>query len=205
VDPLAFLVGPVEVKYEGDPAKSTVVDLKKYIDPARKVIKSDTDEITMDTNVGLCTINAPKAQGATGFLGKAGEIKLGAVSIAAKNTYGTVMVMPLDDKDLAQSGKVFVQITTRCRPYGWQTVLAKFQSDDKKTNFEGEQIVDTGAAPWNVENTDMTITVRNAALKTATWVDINGYAVKDKAVKAEAQGGALVVTPPADAMYLVLQ
>ena len=204
-DPLAFLVGPVEVKYDGDPAKSTVADMTKYIDPARKVIKSNTDELVMDSNVGLCTVNAPKAQGATGFLGKAGEIKLGAVSITAKNAYGTVMVMSLDDKALTESARVFVQITTKCRPFGWKTQSGTFKSADGKTDFQGEQIVDTGASPWNVENTDMTITVRNPGLKSATFLDINGYRVKDKAVKAEAQGGALVVTPPADAMYLVLE
>ncbi len=33
VDPLAFLVGRVEVKYGGDPGKTTSIDFGKYIDP----------------------------------------------------------------------------------------------------------------------------------------------------------------------------
>jgi hypothetical protein len=37
INPLAFLVGPVEVKYGGDPAKTTAVDLSKYIDDQKKV------------------------------------------------------------------------------------------------------------------------------------------------------------------------
>src|SRR5262249_46299552 len=32
VNPLAFLVGPCEVKYDGDPGKNRVADLSKYID-----------------------------------------------------------------------------------------------------------------------------------------------------------------------------
>src|SRR5262249_11468106 len=42
VDPLAFLVGPVQVVYGSDPAKTTVADLRPYIDRQKKVVRSNT-------------------------------------------------------------------------------------------------------------------------------------------------------------------
>jgi hypothetical protein len=84
-DPLAFLVGPVDVKYGGEPMKTTVVDLAKYIDKDKKRVMSVTGEINLDYGVGVCTVDAPKAQGASGFLKKAGEIKLSDVTIRSCN------------------------------------------------------------------------------------------------------------------------
>jgi hypothetical protein len=68
VDPLAFLVGPVEVIYGGDPAKSKVEDLAPYVHADKKTVSSNTGEIALDYGVGVCTINAPKIKGACGFL-----------------------------------------------------------------------------------------------------------------------------------------
>ncbi|MGA2500128.1 MAG: hypothetical protein ABSH20_20510 [Tepidisphaeraceae bacterium] len=68
VNPLACLVGPVTVKYGGDPAKNTTIDLAKHIDETSKAVRSVTGELEMDYGRGLCTLSAPKAQGATGFL-----------------------------------------------------------------------------------------------------------------------------------------
>ena len=106
VNPLAYLVGPVTVKYGGDPARSTAIDLTKYIDSDNKMVRSNTGEIEMDYGRGLCTLNAPKAQGATGFLKKAGAVKLADVTIASGNDYATVLVVSMDGKPLKASGGV---------------------------------------------------------------------------------------------------
>ena len=84
-DPLAFLVGPVEVKYGGDHAKSRVADLTKYIDPTKKTVASVTGGIHLNYGDGLFTLTAPKAQGAAGFLRKAGEITLSDITIKSGN------------------------------------------------------------------------------------------------------------------------
>jgi hypothetical protein len=94
VDPLAFLVGPVRVVYGGDPAKSKVTDLKPYIDHDKKTVTAETGELKWDFGKGFCTMNAPKAQGATGFWKKAdGAAKLADVDIACANDYATVMAV----------------------------------------------------------------------------------------------------------------
>ena len=105
VDPLAFLVGPVQVVYGSDPAKTTVADLSRYIDREKKVVRSDTGQLAWDYGRGLCTLDAPMAQGVTGFLRPIGSIKLGDVKIRSENQYATVLVVSLDGTPLAQRSR----------------------------------------------------------------------------------------------------
>src|SRR6185295_10835290 len=60
VNPLAFLVGP---------------------DEAKKTVTSSTGELIFNHGIGFCTIDAPKAQGAVGFLAKAGPLTLKTLTI----------------------------------------------------------------------------------------------------------------------------
>ncbi len=197
VNPLAFLVGPVVTKYDGDPSKSKVIDLKPYIDDAAKTVKSITGELALDYGKGLCTLNAPKAQGVTGFLKKQGDFKFADVSIHSGNDYATILVVSLDDKDLKHSAKVLVQIGTTERPTGWATKPAKVEKKD------GEEITSYGKAPWQIVDTDMTLTIDNAALKTARVLDVNGMPVKD--IPLQDAGGKKLLVLPANTMYIVLE
>ena len=79
-DPLAFLVGPVEVVYGSDPAKSTVVDLNRYIDREKKLVRSITGELVWDYGRGPSPL-IPQAQGVTGLLKSFGPIRLRDVTI----------------------------------------------------------------------------------------------------------------------------
>ena len=146
-DPLAFLVGPVEVKYDGDPAKTRSADLSPYIDHDEKTVRSITGEITLDYGNGLCTLNAPKAQGACGFLAKAGPIRLGDVAIRSQNGYATVVVVSMDDRPLSSSRKILVQVGTSARPTGWWAREAEFKGEDGKTPVKGFEVVRTGTPP----------------------------------------------------------
>lgn len=204
INPLAFLVGPVEVVYGGDAAKNSVIDLSKYLDIDHKTITSDTGQLKLDYNVGLCTLNAPAAQGVTGFLSKAGgDFKLNDVEIKSGNDYATCLVVAMDDKPIAQSGKVLIQIGTVARPTGWSEQDADFQAKDKSTTYHGKEILSTGRSPWQITDTDAMVTVKNPTLKSATLLDLNGNAVAKLGVTNEA--GTLSVKLPANAMYVVLQ
>ena len=203
VNPLAFLVGPVEVKYGGDPAKTTAVDLTKYIDDQKKTVTSATGELTFNHGDGWCTIDAPKAQGVTGFLSKTGTFALKTVTIESKNEYATILAVPLDDRTLASSRSILVQVTTHCRPYHWKESPATFKDPGGKTSYEGKRIDDTGAEPWNEVNTQAQISVKNGSLKKAIVLDPNGMPAGE--LKTETRGGTFVVTLPANALYVVLQ
>ena len=198
-----FLVGRVEVKYGGDPAKTTSVDLAKYIDPAKNTVSSVTGELKFNYGVGLCTLDSPKAQGATGFWREAkGEVKLTDTVISSTNTYATVTLVALDDKPLRESAKVLVQVGTLIRPTGWTTQGTTFLSADGKTKLQGEKILNTGKMPWQVANTEVTVTLKTSVLGKAVQLDVNGY--KTKEIAATLKEGKLQVTLPENCMYAIL-
>ncbi|MDQ2799150.1 MAG: hypothetical protein M3Y13_05850, partial [Armatimonadota bacterium] len=203
VDPLAFLVGPVEVKYGGDPAKSSVVNLTPFIDPTTKIIKSETGQIKLDYGMGLCVVNAPQAQGATGFLSKAGPIALSDVAIRCGNDYATVSVVSLDGLPIRTSKKLLVQVGTMARPTGWQDKDATWKSADGKQTTTGKEIVATGQNPWQIVNADVALTVSNANLKTATLLDANGEAAQT--IPAKGAGGKFTLTLPPNTLYAILR
>jgi hypothetical protein len=203
VDPLAFLVGPVEVTYDGDPAKTRVVDLSRYIDRTNKTIGSNTGEITLDYGNGLCTLDTPRAQGACGFLAKAGAIRLGDVAIRSRNGYATVAVVSMDDLPLASSRKILVQVGTSARPTGWMTREAEFPGEDGKTLVRGFQVVKTGTPPWRVVNTEVGLVVRNPGLTKATLLDTAGYPVQE--VPGTRAGDDFSLGFPLNTMYLILE
>jgi hypothetical protein len=201
-DPLAFLVGRVEVKYGGDPAKTTVVDLSRYIDRKKKVVRSTTGEVRLNYGTGLCTVDTARAQGACGFLTKAGKIELGDVSIQSGNDYATVLVVTLDDQPLRISKKILVQTGTSARLTGWKTKPSRFKGDGKQM-FQGYEIVATGKPPWQIVDTDVTLVVNNPNINTATLLDTAGYPVKK--IKGERSGGKFTFKLPPNALYVVLK
>ncbi len=201
VDPLAYQVGPVRVMYGGDPAKSTVADLTKYIDHSAKTVAAETGELKWDYGNGFCTMDAPKAQGATGFWSKVGgAAKLADVQITCKNDYATVMVVAMDDKPLASSGKILVQVGTREHSTGWKTRPTRIKVDNSVV--AGEQILSFGKAPWQIEDADVSLVLRNSQVKAATVLDVNGMAVKDAALARDGANVTVALAP--DALYLVL-
>lgn len=203
VNPLAFLVGPVEVKYGGDPAKSTTLDMTKYIDSTAKTVKSVTGEIQLDYGMGICTVDTPRAQGVTGFLKKKGLFTFGDITLRSANDYATLLVVPMDDKTIRDSGKLLVQVGTYARPTGWQSMPTDFKSDDGKETFHGFEIVNTGTMPWRISSTQMTLSVKNAHLHKATLLDAAGYPVRE--ITGTRQGEAFALALPANTMYLLLE
>jgi hypothetical protein len=202
VDRLAFLVGPVQVKFGGDPKNNRVIDLKPYINKEASTVRSVTGEISLNYKAGVCTVNAPRYQGAAGFLkAGGGKFDLTDVSITTGNDYASVSVVPLDAAPLAQSHRVLVQVGTVARLTGWKQQPETFKAGDQ--SIEGYKIVATGKPPWRVANTDVTLTITNPSLTKAVLLDPSGYAGKD--VPVAAQGGKLTIKLPTDTMYLVIR
>ncbi|MGB2820914.1 MAG: hypothetical protein WBF17_08035 [Phycisphaerae bacterium] len=203
VDRLAYLVGPVEVKYGGDPARSHAVDLKPYVDRKRKLVRSITGQVELDYGTGLCKVDAPKAQGVTGFLKRAGgTFKLGDVTVQSDDDYATVTVVPLDDKPIASSERVLVQVGTAERLTGWADRKLDFKSQDGKQTFHGREIVSVGVPPWRIANARVTVTVNNPHLTRATLLDTAGYAAGQANVRRA--GGKITVKCPEATIWLVL-
>jgi hypothetical protein len=203
VDPLAFLTGPVRVVYGSDSAKSKVADLRRLIDHKKQVVRSVTGQITWNHGDGLCTIDAPRAQGVSGFLKNKSPIKLADVTIQSSNEYASILLVPLDDQPLRESKRVLVQVGTIARPTGWVDRETTFKGDDRKQTYHGKQVIDTGKMPWAIADTAITVTIANPGLKSATQLDAN--ASRRRRLDARADGKSLRITLPKDSLYVVLE
>jgi hypothetical protein len=198
----AYLIGPVTTSTGGNPGESNVADLSHWFDPEAGTIKAATGELQWDYRREICTMDAPKAQGVTGFLKRGGgRFELSDVIIESRNDYATINVVSLDDRPIRESGKILVQIVTVNRLTGFQTRRATFTvgKGDAAYSVEGEQIVRIGKPPFRIANTQVTLTVRNSGLTEAVVLDINGYAVTHIVISDGR------VQLPKDAMYVVLK
>lgn len=201
-DALAYLVGPVRLVFDSDGAKSQVADLATCIDRTAKVVRSNTGEIETDFGIGVYRINAPCAQAAAGFLGKAGRQRLADVEIACRNRYAAVAVVSLDGKPLKAAARILVQVGTLARPTGWSTLPARFQFERKWV--DGSRIVSLGTLPWQVENVDGEVVIANPGLRTATALDANGMPLA-QAVALRQEGGRSVLTLPNGTLHIILE
>ncbi len=116
-DPFTYFVGRAERVYtdiSGAPreARPVATDLTPFIDRAAKRIASATGELVWDYGRGLLTVDSPRSQAVTGFLAKAGAIRLGAVTISSGNEYATIQVISLDGAPLASSRRMLIQSFT---------------------------------------------------------------------------------------------
>jgi hypothetical protein len=201
INPLAFLVGRVEVVYGGRPQDSKVADLKQFIDESSKEVRSNTGELTFNYGKGFCLLNAPKAQGVAAFFKNRENFKTADVEIVSANDYGTVAVVSMDDKPIRQSGKLLVQATTQCRPTGWREKPVAIKVEEG--NFSGFEVVNYGKAPWQVKRAQVTLTINNPGLVKATVLDANGNAAGQ--VKLVKRGDGVELKFPEDALYVILQ
>jgi len=202
VSPLAFLIGPVQVVYGGHPTNSVITPLAPYIDAKRKIVRSTTGEISMDVSNGVCVVNAPKAQGASGFLRRAGVIQLASLRLECLNEYATVLAVALDDQPLNTSRNILVQIGTQARPTGWEVHPATIKTDDGKT-MAGFSIIDFGRAPWQVIAATGQLSLANASLTEAVVLDANGMAVETVPLTVTT-GMARMALPPRT-LYCILR
>ena len=186
-DPLSFFVGRVERTLDPQ-ARPVAMDLSKFIDRDKKIIRSSTGEIVWDFGNGILSVDSPKSQAVTGFLSKTSPIKLGNVTIQSGNEYATVHIISLDDAPIATSKKILIQAFTEEKMYG----------------FKGENgsIQDIGRMPITVRNIDAKVTFANSPGIKATKLDEQGYANGDVAVQVN--GTDATVALPADSLYTVI-
>ncbi len=203
VNPLAFVVGPVKVKYGGSAKNNRVSDrLDTLIDEDNKIITSITGQITTDYGKGIYKVNAPRCQGAAGFLALEPEIGLSDISIRCTNDYASIVAVPLDGMSLSVSKKILVQVGTVARPRGWIVRDRNIQSGGK--DYDGFQIMRKGGLPLMVADTEAEIVIKNPNLSKGTALDINGQP-KESEVKVDKNENGVKVILPKDALYTVIE
>jgi hypothetical protein len=189
IDPLSFLVGKVALNFTSEAKPSHTLNLGRYIDREKKVVRSATGELTWDYGQGLVTVDSPMAQGLTGFLSK-GRLATAAVDANVPLEYGSVILVSLDGKPIASSGKILLQVMSQESVYGFQTT-----GSGKLT------ITNTGSAPLVVKKFRGTVSLKrpDASSMKVTALDANGYP------RQKLSGGASKIELLEDAFYYVIE
>ena len=155
------------------------MDLAKYIDRKNKTVRSITGQIETDYGQGVYRVNSPTAQAVAGFLKDAGPQHLADVDITCRNKYATIVVVPLDGKPIRQSGKVLVQVGTVMPAHGLDRG-AHPCADQRQTERLLPHHFQRAKMPFQVENTEATVSVANPRLTKAVLLDINGMATDSR-------------------------
>lgn len=166
VDPLAFLVGRVEVNVSEAGGVSSLPDLSKWIDHQRKIVRSMTGQLTWDYGRGFATIDAPSAQGLTGFLSKAGTLSLADLTVSSPLDYGSILVVSLDGRPLKTSRKMLLQVMSEDANSGWAAPGSGLRT-----------IASVGGPPIVVKKLAGHVSLHrgDAASLRVTPLDFNGY------------------------------
>jgi hypothetical protein len=192
IDSLAFLVGRVGVDFVTNAApQSQVLDLSPYINRTNQTVRSHTGELEWDWDVGKLKINAPAAQGVTGFLSSMGRVELDGLSIESAMDYGSILLVALDGKPIANSAKLLLQVASEEQPYEWATS----QATGVRT------ITNRGTVPLLVKNLAGTVRLKrpDASVMTVVPLDFNGYRISGP------PGHADVITLSTNTAYYVIE
>lgn len=192
VTPLAYLAGPVEVNFKA--GRNELVDLSTLVDSSDRTVRSNTGQLSWNYGAGVCILNSPKAQGATGDLSAAGAVNTSTLRLECQNDYASVLAVSLDDEELRTSKNILLQIGTTARPHGWKTTSA---------GGGRQRITELGSSPWNIRNTKASLVIRNRSLTKATVLDANGMAAGGAQLRPHRHG--VLVTLPPNAMYVLVQ
>jgi hypothetical protein len=153
VDARTNYVGRIRVSFVNDgPSETKLAKITDFIADDR--ITSITKQIEWNPQMGVLTLNAPRAQGATGFLAKRGSVELNDVTIDVNSEFASVLVVPLDGQPIATSKKLLLQVATEQKPFGWQT-----EGDAVKT------ITNIGGPPLMLRDIDGAVSLKRADAK----------------------------------------
>lgn len=170
IDPLSFFVGRVTINITERGNASEIADLSRFIDRDKQIVKSSTGELVWDYGRGILSIDAPKVQGAVGFLDRVGRIELTDVSMEIDAEYASVLLVSLDDLPLRNSHKILVQVATEEQNNGWRS----------EPSGGLLKIVALGGAPLLMKNAIGQIAFRrpDAVRCKVIALDSNGYPLR---------------------------
>ncbi len=190
IDPLAYYVGRVVRGYGDDPSRSFQLNLSEHIDRESKTVTSIDGRLKWDYGQGVSTMDATHAQGAAGFLGEAGEIRLDDIALDVQNDYASLVAVSLDGKPLADSSTILIQAMTVERPYGFEA-----------SNGDSGRIVSLGEPPFGVEKIDAAVTLFDAGSAEVIALDENGMPRETDVATRAGTNGAMIINLKEDSVY----
>jgi hypothetical protein len=168
IDPLVHFAGRVRVRFTTEPGAADVADVQRWIDRAARTVTSTHRELKLDYGRGVLAIDAPSAQGVSGALAAAGPVELADLVVSSNLEVGHVVAVSLDDRPLAESRRILLQVMT----------------EEKATNFQTEpagsgvkRITNIGQDPWLVKEAAGTVKFKrpDAANLRVVPLDHAGY------------------------------
>ena len=173
IDPLVHYAGRVEVTIDDAEASTNVNDLGPLIDHAAQRVRSSTGELSLDYGKGVLTINAACAQGVSGSLRQAGPVETKDFSFSSEMELGHLIAVSLDDRPLATSKRILLQVMSEEQPSGFEV---------EATGQGLKRIVNLGTDPWLVKDFKGTITLKrpDADQLKLRPLDFNGYPESSK-------------------------
>lgn len=139
VDPRIHLIGRTRLNLTESAGPSTRRDLAPFIDAKAQTVTSSTRQLVLDHGRRLLRLDSPRAQGLVGNLRTAGTTRLGQVEIASGLDLGAIVVVSLDGRALADSGRMLLQVMTEERPSGFT---------DEPLGQGRFRITQLGTDPW---------------------------------------------------------
>lgn len=199
VDPIAYFLGPVQVQYDvkGESFAST-----KGWDQVSQTATSTSGQLKLDYANGVCTLDAPQAQGFAAQGNGRRLVKTSDVTAVMTASFGSLFVVALDDLPVKSSKKLLVQFTTKARPTDWQEKATTIKLDGGK-EVSGFEITNVGHAPWVLENPGLTISINNPGLSKGTILDSNMLPIGTVAMTKGEKN--IRFDFPAGALYIALE
>lgn len=201
--PITYLTGPVQVVYGGNPTNNFVApNLNTLLSLTEKKVTSNTNQLVWNYKEGICTMNAPAAQGVSGFLKIKSPYILSDVTITSTDDYATVNVVAMDDKPLKTSGNILIQVGTVYRPTFWNETATTVKIDG--VDYPGFKIENTGVMPWRGLESGIRIKINNTTITSAWQLNVYGERLEEVFVERHDTEGYLNIRVPESTMYLVL-
>ena len=164
------LISRIEKKYVEDKS-SKYADvssiLQQYHDTEKKIVKSDTEELTWNYEKGMLQINTPYIQGAMGNIGK-DKIKLNDIELDVSTPFCSIFMISMDGKPLKKSEKMVL------------VAAAREMNTDMEYNQGHTALRDVGRSPIIFENVEAKVTFNRKGKLTAYPLDITGKRKKKK-------------------------
>ena len=168
IDPLVHFAGRTSVRFSAQGGPPRLRDLHPYVHRAEQTVVSTTGQLKLDYGNGVLIINAPAAQGVSGNLKAAGTTKLRDITVASPLDLGAVIAVSLDDKPLATSRQILLQVMSEEKASGFTTEPA---------GNSIQRITDIGHDPWLVKELTGTVKLNraDASQMKVNALDLNGF------------------------------
>jgi hypothetical protein len=172
-----FAMGRLTLRIGDDAGRSERADWDDLVDTATGVVTSVTGELAWDARGRVVVIGSPKTQGVVGFAGGR-RFELPGAVVAVTTTFVSLLLTPLDDRPLVESGHILITAMARDRQTG-----ARYSED-------GTRLLDTGGPPLLMEPVRATITLGGAPVTSARAVDVYGVPT---GTEIERRGNAVTI------------